>query len=118
MSSNYDENGQERVANAAGSQVDGHSAAIGATTDAEATGNGTLIAITKRNRTMLAGGLPGALGTGGGLKVEGSGTELPTTEVSKLLSGIRRELKAIRQILSEALGVSSAVDFEVDEFEN
>ncbi len=40
--------------NAATSQVDGHSASIGATTDAEAAaGNGTLIALTKNLRTRI-----------------------------------------------------------------
>lgn len=42
---------------------------VGAATDAEASGNGSVIAILKRLRTLLAGGLPGALTAGGGLKV-------------------------------------------------
>lgn len=46
-------------------------ATLGLSTDAEATGNGTLTAILKRLRTLLNGGLPGALGAGGGLKIEG-----------------------------------------------
>jgi hypothetical protein len=50
---------------------------IGTTTDDEATVHGSLIAILKRVRTLLAGGLPAALGAGGGLKVDGSGTALP-----------------------------------------
>lgn len=58
-------------------------AAAGATTDAEAAaGNGTLIAIQKRLRTLLNGGLPAALGGSGGLKVDPAGawpvdSELP-----------------------------------------
>lgn len=48
--------------------VDGGHATIGTTTDAEATGNGTIIALLKRLRTLLAGGLPSAL-VGGRLDV-------------------------------------------------
>ena len=43
--------------NAAGTQVDGHSATLGSTTDAEATGNGSVVAILKRIRTLLGGTL-------------------------------------------------------------
>lgn len=50
---------------------------IGTSTDAEATGDGTLIAISKRLRTLLNGittlfgaGLPAALGSSGGVKVD------------------------------------------------
>jgi hypothetical protein len=42
---------------------------LGATTDAEATGNGSLIGINKRIRTLLGGGLPSALSAQGNLKV-------------------------------------------------
>lgn len=42
---------------------------IGATTDPEAVGDGAVIAILKRLRTLLAGGLPAALTAGGSLKV-------------------------------------------------
>lgn len=50
--------------------IDGGSVAIGATTDLEASGNGTLIGVVKRLRTLLNGGLPAALGPNGGMKVE------------------------------------------------
>ncbi len=58
--------------------ADGSDVAEGATTSAESTsGNGTVIGILKNLRTrvttlatLLAGGLPVALGTAGGLKVE------------------------------------------------
>ena len=43
---------------------------LGATTDAEAAGDGSLIALVKRLRTLLNGGLPAALGSNGGLKTE------------------------------------------------
>lgn len=59
--------------------ADGANAALGTTTDADASGNGSLIAILKRLRTLLNGGLPAALGAGGGLKVDGSGTALPVS---------------------------------------
>lgn len=60
-------------------------AGTGTTADAESTsGNGTIIALLKNLRTrlttlatLLAGGLPAALGAGGGLKIDGSGTALP-----------------------------------------
>jgi hypothetical protein len=48
--------------------ADGADVAQGATTDAEATGNGTVVGILKRLRTLLAGGLPSAL-VGGRLDV-------------------------------------------------
>lgn len=54
-------------------------AALGAPADAEATGSGSIIAILKRLRTLLNGGLPAALGAGGGVKVDGSGTALPVS---------------------------------------
>lgn len=50
---------------------------VGAQADAEASGDGSVIALLKRLRSLLAGGLPAALGAGGGLKVDGSGTALP-----------------------------------------
>lgn len=59
-----------------GAQVDGHSASIGATTDAEATGNGSVIALLKRLRTLLSGGLPAALSALGNLKT--AVLEIPT----------------------------------------
>lgn len=46
---------------------------IGATSEAEATGNGGLNGLLKRLRTLLGGGLPAALGGAGGLKVEQQG---------------------------------------------
>ena len=55
--------------------ADGSNAALGATTDAEAAGNGSIIAVLKRLRTLvgtvitqLAGGLPAALTSAGNLK--------------------------------------------------
>lgn len=47
---------------------DGAISSLGATTDAEATGNGTLIGIIKRIRTLFGGGLPAALSGNGNLK--------------------------------------------------
>ena len=53
------------------------SVGVGAIADAEATGNGSVIAVTKRLRTLLNAGLPAALGGNGGLKVDVVGTTLP-----------------------------------------
>lgn len=47
---------------------DGAIASLGTTTDAESTGNGTLIGIIKRIRTLFGGGLPLALSGNGNLK--------------------------------------------------
>lgn len=44
-------------------------AGIGRVTDASATADGSVIGILKRLRVLLAGGLPGALTAGGGVKV-------------------------------------------------
>jgi hypothetical protein len=62
--------------------VDGALVTEGATTDAEsASGNGTIVALLKRLRTLLNGGLPAALAANGGLKIEGvaSGTAVPVS---------------------------------------
>lgn len=59
-------------------------AALGAAADAEATGNGSIIAILKRLRTLLAGGLPAALTGSGNLKaaiVESTATVTVDTEM-------------------------------------
>lgn len=48
--------------------VDGLEAAIGTTADAEASGDGSLIAVVKKLRTLLNGGLPTALTASGGVK--------------------------------------------------
>ena len=65
--------------------ADGADVAEGATTDAEtASGNGSVVSILKRLRTLLAGGLPAALAAGGGLKVEGvaGGVAVPISAAS------------------------------------
>ena len=49
--------------------VDGLEAAMGTTADEEVSGNGSLISITKRLRSLLNGGLPATLSSGGGVKV-------------------------------------------------
>lgn len=66
--------------------ADGALASLGATTDASAgsdSANVSQIALFKRLlarlTTLLAGGLPAALGAGGGLKIDGSGTALPVS---------------------------------------
>lgn len=64
------------------SATDGAQVTVGTTTDAEAAaGNGSLVALLKRLRTLLNGGLPAALGANGGLKIEGvaSGTVVPVS---------------------------------------
>lgn len=45
-------------------------AGVGATTDAAATGNGSIIGVLKQLRTLLNAGLPAALGSGSGVKVD------------------------------------------------
>lgn len=62
-----------KIEMAANAQADGHSATIGATTDAD-TAN-TLVGRIKKLISLL----PTTLGTGGGLKIDGSGTALPTS---------------------------------------
>jgi hypothetical protein len=58
----------ETILTAIQGYVDGLETGVGAQTDAEATGNGSAIAVLKRLRTLLAGGLPAALSAGGGIK--------------------------------------------------
>lgn len=72
VSGRFDVNVGAKPANA---EADGHSATIGATSDADTAD--TLIGRAKKIVSLLAGGLPAALGAGGGLKVDGSGTALP-----------------------------------------
>ena len=57
---------------------DDHLNAIGEPTEVEASGNGTLIAIFKRIRTLFGGGLPTAL-VGGRLSTDGSGVTQPVS---------------------------------------
>lgn len=64
--------------------ANGGDAAQGATTDAEATGNGTVVAILKRLRTLLSGGLPAALDGSGGLKVRQQQAKTETVLVTAL----------------------------------
>lgn len=52
------------------SMGDGASITLGTTTDTDATGDGSVIGILKRIRTLLSGGFPAALGGSGGLKTE------------------------------------------------
>lgn len=64
---------------ATAAKQDQQTAALGTTADVDATGNGSIIGILKRLRTLFGGGLPAALGAGGGLKVDGTGTALPVS---------------------------------------
>lgn len=58
-------------------EADGANVALGATADADTAS--TVIGRLKKLVALVAGGLPAALGAGGGLKVDGSGTALPVT---------------------------------------
>jgi hypothetical protein len=62
---------RQAITMAAGAQADGHSLTLGAQGDVQAlVGDGSLVALLKALRTLLAGGLPAALGGAGGAKVE------------------------------------------------
>lgn len=65
---------------AASSQADGHSLTLGATADADTAT--TVIGRLKKLVSLLAAGLPAALGGGGGIKVDGSGTALPVSHAA------------------------------------
>lgn len=112
-----DGNDYLQTANAVASQVDGHSASIGATTDAEATGNGSAIAILKRIRTLLGSTISVSIGAGtatlGGMMVrdaDGVTTQTVRTrngfgqaavfddDVRKLLENIWIELRLMRGV--------------------
>lgn len=69
--------------------------AIGAATDAEATGNGGVIGLLKRLRTRLGGGLPAELTGGGNLKVKVEEASLSAPLPVRISDG------------SEGLGVTS-----------
>lgn len=61
-----------------GGSVTTDSPDLGTTADAEAAaGNGSVVAILKRVRTLLNAGLPAALGANGGMKVDVVGTTIP-----------------------------------------
>lgn len=93
----------------------GAQADVAATAD---TGSFSLIAYLKRGIakltsivTALAGGLPAALGTGGGLKVDGSGTALPisgTVGVSGSV-GVTGTFFQATQPVSGTVGISGTV---------
>jgi hypothetical protein len=64
---------------------------LGLTTDAEATGDGSLSGVVKRLRTLLAGGLPASLGQ------KANAASLPTvlsTEQEAILAAVRDRLPA------------------------
>lgn len=84
----------DRAGRAAGivSAADGGLATLGALADAEVAGAGaaSAIAVLKRLRTLLNGGLPAALAAGGGFKVEGvaGGVSQPVdSELAAALAG-------------------------------
>ena len=81
---------------------------IGTKGDVEATGNGSVIAILKRLRTLWAGGLPAALGAGGGLKVEGvaGGVEQPASVADG--SDVTQGALADAGVSTDAAGTVSA----------
>lgn len=79
----------QAVSLAASSEADGHSATLGATTNAEATGDGTVVAILKRIRTLLGGTLTTAQTTGASASVSQvsvgtSSTALKTGNTARL----------------------------------
>jgi hypothetical protein len=76
--------------------------ALGTTADAEASGNGSIIAVLKRLRTLLNGGLPAALGSGGGVK-----TDVQTVAMPPAIYAGRKTLTATG--VAEALAASQAI---------
>lgn len=64
------------------SSVDGSQATVGTTTDAEATGNGTLVAILKRLRTLLSG----TLAVGGTVTANAGSGPFPVSDNSGSLT--------------------------------
>ena len=113
----------QAVSHAAGTQADGHSATLGAIGDSEApSGNGSLIALTKRLRSLLGGGLPAALGGAGGLKVEiiagggggnvqyaeGATQATPTGNVHLWRRSSDNQLLAVSDVTGNALPVRQA----------
>jgi len=79
--------------------ADGADLSLGAKADAEVTGNGSLIAITKRVRTiigsvvtLLGAGLPSTFGTGGGVQVDvvSGGGGLPFPAIVEALPAASR----------------------------
>jgi hypothetical protein len=89
--------------------ADGDDVAKGATTDVEATGDGSEIAILKRVRTLLAGGLPATLGQK--TKAASLGVTLSSDEddVPITLAGETVELCAGSASIGK-LGANSGVD--------
>lgn len=82
---------------------DGKIASLGHTTDLEATGNGTLIAILKRMRTLFSGGLPSALSSDR-LKVENQHAQ-PLTDAQ-----MRATPVPVKDTSTGAKGVASPAD--------
>jgi hypothetical protein len=76
--------------------------ALGTTADAEAEGNGSIIAVLKRLRTLLSGGLPASLGSGGGVK-----TDVQTVAMPPAIYAGRKTLAATG--VAEALGAAQAI---------
>lgn len=92
------------------SSADGALASVGTTTDAEAVGNGTVIALLKRLRTLLAAGLPAAL-VGGRLDTNiGSwlGSLLPTVGQKPMASSVPVTLASDQTALSISIVAANA----------
>lgn len=94
-------------------KVDGGDTALGATTQSEvSSGNGSVIQILKRLRTLLAGGLPAALTAGGGVKV-GLTDAVPagTNAIGSMLSRHGEILVLASGLRASGTGQGSDVDF-------
>jgi hypothetical protein len=83
---------------------DGSDVAEGATTDTEsASGNGSVVAILKRLRTLLNGGLPAALATGGGLKATIQDTAGNAIGTSDAADGTKHlNVAAVQTVIADA----------------
>lgn len=99
--------GNTATTNAASSQADGHSASIGATTDLDSAN--TLIGRIKQLLTRI----PVALGAGGGLKVDGSGTPLPVNGTVTANAGTGN-FATTNAVSSQADGHSASIGATTD----
>ena len=97
---------------------------IGAIADAEATGNGSIIGLLKRLRTLLSAGLPAALGGAGGVKVEQQGSvSVGNFPASQAVTGpitdtqLRASAPAVRddysggEVLADQTGAAAVLTF-------
>lgn len=82
--------------NAAASQVDGHSVSLGSTTDIDSSGDGSVIAVLKRLRTLLGGTLTtNPIGSATAVSATAAANTAVTLTIAASGAGISHRIKSV-----------------------